>query len=474
MPVLMAILAWFLMALLVTAVLRSRLQSASIFSIARTLLAEGWRRGVLPVGGAILFIGLALLPLLVEDASEASARLQIVLDYGQLWIATVVILLTLLMACGSLCDEIVTGRMRFLVVQPGSRWSVLPGKWLGLVAASFTLLFPATLMLVLISGQVSSSNTVLMESPAVSLVQPEQLQVTPEKIEQYLAFQKLEDPAGWGRLDHQEAIRIAYSRLNRLSRSVMRGGRSDYRFSYSTGLSKGTELAIRPSMGRAHRSQRARMRVHMGASSQEILIRNGMRSRVPLPEALEGEREIVIGIEFLGAVDEDVRIPSVNWSGTDSIQLRVPDGSHLSTLIRSQLLLWIRCAFIAALGLTVSTFLGLPVATLFVFCFLIAAAGGGFSGAFEESKDAVHHDHGHDAPSRIVLDTLAEGGDWIVSQLATWNQHVTGGRVAAGEVVTNSEVLSGLARIGLLWAGVTMLTGLWINSRREHGLGADR
>ncbi len=474
MPLLMAILAWILMAVVVMALQRTRLQEGSIFAIARTLLAEGWRRGILPVGGVILFAGLALLPLLVEDNSDAAASLQIVLDYGQLWISIVLILLTSLMACGSLCDEIVTGRMRFLVVQPGARWSVLPGKWLGLLAACFSMLLPATLMLVLISGQVSGSAMVLLDSPAVSLVKPEQLHVTPEEIEQYLAFQQLEDPAGWGRLDHEEAIRAAHSRLERLSRSVLMGGRSDYHFNYSPGLSKGTELAFRPSMGRAHRSQRARMRVHVGATSQEILIRNGLRSRISLPEALDGEQEIVISMEFLGAVDEDVRIPSVIWSGADAIQLRVPDGTHLATLIRSQILLWIRCGFIAALGLTVSTFLGLPVATLFVFCFLIAAAGGGFSGAFEGSNKVAHHDHGHGDPTRIVLDTLAEGGDWIVSQLATWNQHVTGGRVAAGEAVTISEVLSGFVQIGLLWAGVTMLVGLWISARKEHGLGADR
>ncbi len=474
MPLLMAILAWSLMALLVMTLLRTRWQDASIFAIARTLLAEGWRRGILPVGGAILFAGLALMPLLVVDNSETAASLQIVLDYGQLWISTVLILLTALMACGSLCDEIVTGRMRFLVVQPGARWSVLPGKWLGLLAACFSLLLPATLMLVLISGQVSSNATVLLDSPAVSLVKPEQLHVTPEEVEQYLAFQQLEDPAGWGRLDHDEAIRAAHSRLDRLSRSVLMGGRSDYHFNYLPGLSNGAELEFRPSMGRAHRSQRAHMRVHVGDTSQEILIRNGVRSRVPLPEALSGEKEIVISLEFLGAVDEDVRIPSVIWSGTDAIQLRVPDGTHLATLIRSQLLLWIRCAFIAALGLTVSTFLGLPVATLFVFCFLIAAAGGGFSGAFDDSTEVAHHDHGHGDPSRVVLDPLAEGGDWIVSQLASWNQYVTGGRVAAGEAVTIREVLSGLVQIGLLWAGVMMLAGLWISARKEHGLGADR
>jgi hypothetical protein len=289
-----------------------------------------------------------------------------------------------------------------------------------------------------------------------------------------MALQMLEDPAGWGMLERDEAYRIARSRLDRWSRSMVQGVPMEYHFQYPAGLSEGVVLEIRPSLGRHHRSERARIRIHLDGNSRDVVLRNSIRSQIEIPDGFVGKTDVVITMEFLGAVSEGIRIPSLNWSGSDALQLRVREGSLLSSLLRSQLLLWIRCGFVAALGLMVSTFLGLPVATLLMLCFFIAAAGGGFTGAFDESHGGSHPDARDQEPSRILIDLLASGGEWIVSFLGDWSRHVTGSRVAAGENVKVSEVYSGFTTIGLIWAGVALLLGSWMNSRKEHGLGGDR
>ena len=474
MSFLMAALAWAMMALAIQLTIRAPLPGGAVVAVSRTLLAEVWRRGVLPVCGAILFLGLALLPSILEDSSEESSQLHTLLDYGQVWISSVLLLLSMWITSGSLSDEIVTGRMRVLVVHRYGKSALLPGKWLGSLWVILVLLVPATAMLWILCGQVVESSTDLFGEPAVALVSPDSIEVTPEDVENYVALQMLEDPAGWGMLERDQANRIARSRLDRWSRSLVQGTPMEYHFQYRAGLSEGAVLEIRPSLGRLHRSERARIRLHLAGISREVVLRNSVRSQIEIPDELVGETDVVITMEFLGAVSEGIRISSLNWSGSDAVQLRVREGSLLSSLLRSQLLLWIRCGFVAALGLMVSTFLGLPVATLLMLCFFIAAAGGGFTGAFDESHGGGHPDPRDQEPSRILIDLLASGGEWVVSLLGDWSRHVTGSRVAAGENVKVSEVYSGLTTIGLIWVGIALLLGSWMNFRKEHGLGVDR
>ncbi len=478
---LLALLAWIGCAALFKILLRLPATGGALLAISRTLLAEVWRRGVIPVGGAVLFAGLAILPLLLEESSTVDARLQTVLDYGQSWISSVLLLLTMLMACGTLSDERVTGRIRLLVVRPGGTWKLLPGKWLGIIGAVLALLVPASLMLTIICNQVTNNHKNIMAVPSVVLVSPESLEVTDEEVQQYISMQIQMNPQGWGGLDEEKALEVARSRLERLYRSLIQRSRTDYRFVVEGGLTSGSQLAIRPALGRVHRSEGARLRLYFGEGNdvveEEVVIWNGVRSRFDIPDSLVGKEQVSIGMQFFGAVDEGIQLPSLMWSGSDSLRLRIPQGTIFSSLLRGQFLTCIRCGFVAALGLAAATFLGLPVAILLVVSFLIAAGGGGFTGAFESESHS--HSHSHEDPrkgeaSRVILDVLADGGQWIVSNLGDWNRHVSGSRIAAGERITVSELISGFLSIGLLWGGGSLLLGSWIHARREHGLGADR
>ncbi len=449
-------------------------RGGALSAISRTLMAEVWRRGILPVGGAILYVGIGILPFVLSESLDSESRLISLLEYGQAWTTATLLLLSLLMSCGSFCDEVLTGRIRWLVVRPGTTWALLPGKFLGVILALLVMLLPAFLFLLLLVGS-SSDPPVLIQNPdAVVVVVPETLQVTDQEVETYLALQMLEDPQGWGLLAEEQGRQRARAQIERLARSISVGNSHDYWFQFPAGLVKGSVLSIRPSLGRVHRSERARLRVQFEDEMTEVVIRNGERSTITLPESMNGSREFRIGLQFLGAVDDEIRIPSVLWSGNDAIELRVPDGTLVSALVKSQMLALVRCAFVAVLGLTASTFLGMPVATLFVLCFLVAAAGGGFTGAFETKETPVFADPRGQEPSRVLIDALAEGGDFIVRQLSDWNQYSTGARVAAGENVSLAEVIGGFATIGLLWGGLIMLLGIYICSRQEHGLGRDR
>ena len=203
---LLALLAWIGCAALFKILLRLPATGGALLAISRTLLAEVWRRGVIPVGGAVLFAGLAILPLLLEESSTVDARLQTVLDYGQSWISSVLLLLTMLMACGTLSDERVTGRIRLLVVRPGGTWKLLPGKWLGIIGAVLALLVPASLMLTIICNQVTNNHKNIMAVPSVVLVSPESLEVTDEEVQQYISMQIQMNPQGWGGLDEEKAL----------------------------------------------------------------------------------------------------------------------------------------------------------------------------------------------------------------------------------------------------------------------------
>lgn len=339
------------------------------------------------------------------------------------------------------------------------------------------LLIPATWLLI---SQITDPEGRWDNPSTVLPVSAEQFSVTAEDVEFFLLLKLEESPLEWGQYSDEEGRARARQLLQREARSIALGATAFLDFTLPEGVvsesdsSDSMRLSLRPALGKAHRSRVARLRVSGEDFSRDLLVTNGQRISVEIPSILIRNDKLSLEVKFLGAVAEEVVIPSLYWIDRNAVELQVPKGTFAESLIRSQLLLLARSAFVAALSLAVSTFLGFPVATLLVFCFLLAATGGGFVGAFEETGPQTMVDPRQESDSRKVIDLLALGGEKIVHSLRDWKLSSRAEQVSAGEYIAGQDVWGGVFRLAGVWSSLALLIGSFLLSSQEKSTGDDR
>ena len=469
--------ALFLLWALLTLLEKICRKGGSMTAVTGVLVAEVWRRRFLPLAGLLLISGLVFLPFVLNvDVSETDGR-RTLLQYGQGWTGLVTLTAVLVMGCSTLADERSSGRWGYLSLRPGMPLRWLPGKWLGMVCSALILLIPSTWLLF---SQMKDGQGEWINPDTVQPLLADQFSVTEEDVELFLILKLEESPLEWGQLSEEEARDRARRTLQREARSIALDSRAylDFTLPEDPKLFADSNgpllLALRPAMGKAHRSRVARLRVQGDDFSRDLLVTNGQRTSLEIPSTLVRDGRVSLEVEFLGAVAEEVRIPVLYWIDRNAVELQVPKGTLLGSLMRSQLLLLSRSAFVAALSLAVSTFLGFPVATMLVFCFLLAATGGGFVGAFEERGPQTMVDPRQESFSRQVIDLLAKGGEKIVHSLGDWKRSSTAEQVSAGEHVSWNQVWGGAVQLGGVWSGLALLVGTFLLTRQEKTTGDDR
>ncbi|NCF98276.1 MAG: hypothetical protein GWP39_02050 [Planctomycetia bacterium] len=222
-PFFLAILGLLLLVLLLLAFDKWCRVGGPLLALTGVLVAEVWRRRLLPVSGVILIIGQVFLPVILGVSPADEDGLRTLLEYGQGWIALVLLLVTLMMSCASLSDEREAGRVGFMSLRPGMELRWLPGKWAGVIGAVLVMLIPATTVLYL---QVSLGSPEAGNRRAKSPITALQFEVTEEDIDSFLSFKREESPLDWGLQSPEENQRRAKMYLERQARSISNGGTS--------------------------------------------------------------------------------------------------------------------------------------------------------------------------------------------------------------------------------------------------------
>lgn len=441
-------------------------------AVARVLFKEGTRRGALPLAMLILFLGILALPGMLAENRIAEYRLQSLLQYGQSWISLVLMTLTVLLGCATLAEEIATRRLDVTLSKPAGRGRYLLGKWLGLIILDGVLLAVAMALLIFVLERSAGDGNYEAIPGADLVAQPLPPEVSSEEMAEYIEVGRKSDPERWDLLSEEEANQRAVSALLRSARSIPIGEQRQYLFDVPSQLPWGSRLLLRPYLGRStHRSLDAVLTVRCLGTESVLTVGNAEIADMELP-AGPVESPLGISITFNGAVEEGFELPAILWAGTDSIQLRVPEDSLAGNALRSSLMLWLRLAFTAALSTLAVTTLGFPVATLFLFIFLVTASTGSLLVIDEASPSA--HDHSHqgeevDDLADKVLHGLALLGESVVVAVSDWERHDTSKAVSTGTLIPRSEVIRALLVIGVLWTGVALVVARWLLRRRELG-----
>jgi hypothetical protein len=88
----------------------------------------------------LLAVGLPILPLVLDATERLEYRLQFFLTWSLSATAFLLAMVTIVLACGSVCGDIDSQRIHMTLSKPVERWQYLLGKWLGIVLLDGVLL----------------------------------------------------------------------------------------------------------------------------------------------------------------------------------------------------------------------------------------------------------------------------------------------------------------------------------------------
>ncbi len=88
----------------------------------------------------LLAVGLPILPLVLDATERLEYRLQFFLTWSLSAAAFLLAMVTIVLACGSVCGDIDSQRIHMTLSKPVERWQYLLGKWLGIVLLDGVLL----------------------------------------------------------------------------------------------------------------------------------------------------------------------------------------------------------------------------------------------------------------------------------------------------------------------------------------------
>ena len=462
-------------------------RESSVLAVARVLLREAYRRRIVPCTFVTLVLGIGVLALWGGADALPQYRVRTFITFS-LEVTTFFLAgMTLLLACGTLADEIERRRVFTTLVKPVRRVTFLVGKWLGLLLVNASLLavlggLVAVLAVVQARAQVpehrdSIESKVLVARAEVYPVPEEPLvERARAELESLRELDVGHDPRD-DDARFRQFLREQYAEWL----TVGVGEREAEVYLFRNIPAQGhPRLVLRPELtiGRRRIStdEPVKVRLIIGDEVHEVTVARDQELVFEFgPEqAPDGVLRVIIEQLPGTASGSRTRQPTLRLNRDHAIEVLHDAGGFAGNLLRALLVVWIKLAFCAALGLCAASFLGFPVAMLTALIVVTVAATSSFI-----VQDVVPHQRGHahgahGAPERDdiraiewVFDALGEIGQGIAGLLVEFSRYSPVPRLADGRLVPWREVGSAAWLLGLVWAGGTLAVGAGILSRRE-------
>lgn len=154
---------------------------------------------------------------------------------------------------------------------------------------------------------------------------------------------------------------------------------------------------------------------------------------------------------------------SITFSEKDGLELLYRVDDFLPNYVRGLMMLWLKLAFIAALGLSAATFVGFPVAVLLS---LLVVVGASFSGFILESVQG-YGSSGTEQQLKVVKTIIQWIALLFTQPLEQYGQYKPIQNLSEGLYISWRAVGTCALWIGGVWTGVAGLIGLWIFKGRE-------
>ena len=491
----------------------------SVTGVARTLVDEAVRMKVALVFMVALLLLLPVLPFGLDSAERLDYRVQFFLTWSLTAVGVLLSLMTIFLACSTICFEIENRQVFLTLTKPVGRGTYLAGKWLGIVLLNAVLVGVA-------GGAVWGFARVLGMQPGVGLademavteqVLTARASVTPRPreaaglqplVEQRLAQLRAENPQQFEGGVTPEMLEQVRNQVRLGWLTVEPGNVNVYVFDGLTDratLGQEVQLRVRPKASKPTPNERLWLGVringrpwpqHSGGERPPGIIEaiNDAYHVVRIPtELVDAEGRLLIEIANFTPPDrtkptaDEQRPPSVSFTATEGegIELRYKVGSFEGNLARAFTMLWLRLAFLAMLGLAAGTFLSFPVACLLALLVYVVAAGSGFigeslasfGGSVAGKPDAlaiIAWPFAESVKHLAALDLWAFVKVWIkvvgvlfTSLVPSLGRYNPVPLVADGQVVSWDLLGRAAGNVGLLWTTAMGVLAWAIFRRRE-------
>lgn len=464
-----------------------------VMAIARNVLAEAVRMRISLVFIVLLIFGLAALPDLLNDDSPLRYRVQSFLQYGTGGAFWIIAILVLFFAVASVAFEQRDRQIWQTMTKPVSAWQYIFGKWLGVSALAAVLLAVCCSAIFLFTehlrrqpavGEVAAAaagEQVLTDDRRILETQVLAARVAleaapPEVIEEVFrdavaarieAERRLDDrfvATDEVRAQIEEEI---YKNIMQSYRSIEPGQSEVYAFE---GLGRVRD---------AGRTLTLRYRIDSGSNRPDVLYRLSFivgGSLLPIQEASLGHSHTLPtllpsaidadGVLAVEVVNGDITRGTVNPATITfppgGLEVSYSAGTYRGNFFRVALVLWIKLAFLAMIGVTAATFLSFPVACLVAFGVFFAAESAGF---LSESLPyyATLDDDGNIQWVKVVIAAVAHAVAWMFRTYADLRPTTS---LVDGRLLAWSSVAKGTL-ILTVWSGMLYVLGVAVFRRRE-------
>jgi len=451
-----------------------------IWAVARLTISEGLRMKVAVVFICVILILLTALPFSVEgDGLTLKSRVQSFLAYSLGAVSVLLGLLTVFLSCASVANEIRLKQIFMVVSKPIPRWQVFCGKWLGISTINAVMLMMTWLAVwsatMLVSHQGSDipddkkglEEEVLTIRHGVQPTAPDFVAAVEANIRRLREEGRLDDVTP----DQMPAIRTA--RLEEVKLNWRRLEPREYQDFRFDGLIVDREpghfvlLNIKPRSPVGADDVFFETFLQCGdpndRNTQEQTRPNefvvGRFHVIPIPARCVNRH----GTLYLRIFNLNRR-DAILFEGTESFELLLGLGTFHWNLFRALTMIWCRMAFLAAVGLLLSSFLSFPVACMGCLLIWIVSSGAGFlADAINMATPAGNQED----PMWIfgpVLRPIAQAFVWLVPDFSKHNpvESVTNGRN-----VTLMWVIHSLTILVLIKGLILGCLGALILTKRE-------
>ncbi|USO00093.1 MAG: hypothetical protein H6810_05375 [Phycisphaeraceae bacterium] len=393
-----------------------------VMSVARNMLTEAVRMKMSLVLIVLLILGLAVLPGMLDADQPLRYRVQTFFQYsvsGTFWVLAA---LSLAFGVSSITGEQRSKVLWQTITKPVAPWQYLLGKWLGLVGLNAILLLVAASGIFLFAEYLRQQPAVgeshayidkegtgaptedrfILESRVLTARKSASIEIPPElsidapefkqAVDDYIKKQRLTDPEFAQTPDElAKVVSDLHEGELRAYRSIPAGGRQTYRIPGLEGAAERNApitLSLRIDAGGNRPDMFYNISfVLITSDSAAPIVRKmglGYYHNIPLsPRAIGPDGALLVQIYNGGLVQDSsgaigiVPNPSALSIPDNGLEVSYEAGGYRMNFFRVILVLWVKLAFLAMIGVFASTFLSFPVACLVAFgVFLLAEMSG--------------------------------------------------------------------------------------------------
>jgi hypothetical protein len=492
------------------AVLRQLLSgSHPVLGVARAIVEEaiGSRLSILLV--MMVVVTLPILPLLLDPQERLAYRLQFLLTWSLSGASVLLAVITIALACGSVCGDIESRRIHMTLSKPIHRSEYLLGKWLGVILLDGMLVglvgigvYAGVLALAKTSAADAADRLAVQEQVLTARVVARPVHPSGTDFDRSVAATIEEirnsDPASFDRSPERARKRIVAQRVHEWH-TVTAEVVSSYLF---TGLDKQAirapvvQLRLEPFADNSSIA-RADVRFALWLNERPFPIRGGehaaytfstgLTHTIDLPtEAIadDGTLRVTIANQNLVMPGEQ-RPTSISFTPGEGLEVMYRAGSFGGNFVRGLLVMWAKLVLLAAAALAAAAWLGFPTALLASLMVYVTAAASGFF------ADAIDIYTGLDRKNDTLMDMLRLRLSMLVERIVKvewWELIKTFGaycadaflavipsfgtqdaiaQLATGRLVPLAEVASGLLFLAVAYPLALLALGWVLLERRD-------